>query len=271
MKRIIYTLFIVAMVFAPHIPFFGVTVANAALRDNMNAWWEMNESSGNIVDSHNSNDMTNTNTIAFASGKVGNAAEHERDVANQYFTIGDTADMSITGDISFAFWFEPETLTGEHYIMSKSNTNANNTYNIRVNGQKIFVNYKNPSNQTTEIQSDNDIITTTGTFYCVVMAIDVSVPSATLWIDASSVNITFNASAATSIKDTDADFTIGAKNDAGDIINETDGLLDEVSIYGGLLVQADADKYCNSGSGISYADSADVVIVPKRFPSTFQF
>ena len=261
--RIIYALLIIAMLFAPHVPFFGAQMAYAALRTNMSAWYELNEESGTRVDAHNSNDLTDNNTVLFGTGIVGNAADFEVDNANEYLSVADTADLSITGDGTLAYWVNRETAANA-YIISKQSTNDNISYNSRIiNDKPRFAFFTNLSTRS-EFTSTSVTIANTGQWYCVVWTWDVSVPSAILYIDSTAVADTEDDTSATSIQDSNATFTVGALDDAGDIINEVDGLIDNVVVVKAIWTQTNVNDFCNSGAGISYADSAEAAVVPKR-------
>lgn len=79
-----------------------------ALADNMTAYWSLDEASGNAIDAHAANDLTDNNTVGSATGLVGNARDFEADNSED-FSIADNADLS-AGDIDFSFslWFKTE-------------------------------------------------------------------------------------------------------------------------------------------------------------------
>ena len=137
--------------------------------------------------------------------------------------------------------------------MSKSSTDENNSYNFRIDSGKVVCTYKNAIGARTDLTSNDVVIPSTETWYHVAMAVTVATPFAKIWINASEVDVTADQSNATDIRDTNAKFTIGAKDDGpGGITNEVDGFIDEPSIYAGLLDQNMVNILFNGGAGIGY-------------------
>lgn len=86
-----------------------------ALTDNLVAFWELGEASGNALDSVGSNALTDNNTVGSATGVGGTGTCRDFNAAsNEYFSHADNATLS-TGDIDF-------TLAGWLYINSTGTT-----------------------------------------------------------------------------------------------------------------------------------------------------
>ena len=81
--------------------------------------WELNEASGNAVDSHGSNTLTDQNTV----GASGIARDFEADNA-EYFSHASNSDLQ-TGDIDFSveIWMRAESFT-ETNLISKDDDGA---------------------------------------------------------------------------------------------------------------------------------------------------
>jgi len=55
---------------------YNLTATRAnTLLDDLVSWWSMDETSGTRADAHGSNDLTETNTVGYVTGKVSNAAQ----------------------------------------------------------------------------------------------------------------------------------------------------------------------------------------------------
>ena len=82
------------------------TLAPNLLLADLVAYWPLDEASGNALDSHGDNHLTDTNTVTSASGKVNTARSFAAD-SSQYFTRTSGSDLS-TGDIDFTIsvWFK---------------------------------------------------------------------------------------------------------------------------------------------------------------------
>lgn len=68
-----------------------------ALIDDLIAWYDLAEASGNAIDAHGSNDLTDNNTV----GTDADGRDFERSNSED-FSIADNADFSV-GDIDFSF------------------------------------------------------------------------------------------------------------------------------------------------------------------------
>ena len=92
----------------------------------------MDETSGTRYDSHNNNDLTDNNTVGYVSGVKGNAA-YCVGANNEYLSIADNADISITGDFTISFWFNANTsITG--LLFYKRGGEGNREYYSALNG-----------------------------------------------------------------------------------------------------------------------------------------
>ena len=96
--------------------------------------WPCDEASGNLLDTVNGYDLTESGTggIGTASGLFsGNARDFELgdiDIA----TIADNADLSGGDvDLTWIFWLRPETETGSQIICYKGNGTGQDEYDIR--------------------------------------------------------------------------------------------------------------------------------------------
>ena len=68
-----------------------------ALTDNLISAWELSEASGNAIDSHGSNDLTDNGSVGTGTGLVYGTARHF-DGSDDGFNIIDNTDLSV-GDI----------------------------------------------------------------------------------------------------------------------------------------------------------------------------
>lgn len=91
--------------------------------------WKLNETSGARADDVGSNDLSDVNTVGYASGQFSeNAADFEAGNAEE-LSIEDASQsgLDITGDMSFSCWIDVESLPSdaEYVIFQKSNHNSN--------------------------------------------------------------------------------------------------------------------------------------------------
>ena len=79
---------------------------------SLEAWWKLDETSGNRADSHGSNTLTDNNTVLYGAGKVLNAADFELD-NSEFLSSADNASLSFADeDFSIGTLIKPETLPG---------------------------------------------------------------------------------------------------------------------------------------------------------------
>ncbi len=99
-----------------------------ALTDNLLAYYELE----NTDDSHGDNDLTNVNSVAFNTGKIGNAADFSSTNSNKI--LHKNSNLGITGgNITLSAWVKIATQPGidEFQTIVRQSENTNKThYNI---------------------------------------------------------------------------------------------------------------------------------------------
>jgi len=201
------------------------------LTTNLVSYWNLNEASGTRVDSTaTGNDLTDNNTVLSAAGKLGNAADFERD-NSEYLSIADNASLSITGAVSISAWVNIESLNvmgiAGKYITA-GNLRSYQMHIDAVDQQEGYVSSDGTAVYTKQITA----VPSTATWYHMVM---VFVPSTSLTMYRNGVALTQTAGGTipASIQDNTSLFQIGAGWATGD--NNFDGLIDEVGIWSKAL------------------------------------
>lgn len=223
--------------------------------DSLISYWPLGEASGNALDAHGSNHLTETSgTIDSATGKVGNCRDFEAG-DTEYFTLADNADLSC-GDIDFsiAAWVNAESLTGTHDIVSKDDGGATQReYILGYASSRFRFGVFTGSGTFTQKLADSLGAPSTGTWYLVIG-----------WHD--SVNNTLNIQVnngtvdsqaySNGLADEAAPFCIGARGSGGAGSAHWDGLIDEVAFAKRVWTSDERTWIYNSGNGRSYADWA---------------
>lgn len=228
-----------------------------ALRDNLISWWELNEESGTRVDAHGSNDLTDNNTVTFATGKQGNAADFEAD-NSEYLSITDASQtgLDITGDMTISTWAQVESApaVGVTYVIQDKFTGSgdNRSYSVLYENNggtpRIGLRISADGINNTIAWVNHDL--GTGTLKYVTCLYDASAGSFSLYVDGSSIGTATGLP--NSIYDSGAVFAIGATS-AGTA--NWDGLMDEFGIWSRVLTSSEITELYNSGNGLSYADT----------------
>jgi len=96
-----------------------------ALIDDLVAFWELEEVSGTRVDAHGANDLTDNNTVASTTGKVGNCADFEAS-NSESLSIADNAALSMGVNQSFTVncWVNMESNTNGAIVAKMSGSNG---------------------------------------------------------------------------------------------------------------------------------------------------
>lgn len=220
-----------------------------ALTDSLISYWKLDESSGNAIDSHGSNELVETaGTIAATTGKINGARDFE-DGDTEYFTIADNASIS-TGDIDFTFccWINAESLAAQGRIIAKINAAVtvleHQLFYSTVSSRFRFQVFNGTSVVGT---ADWSAAPSTATWYFIVC-----------WHDAAANTINIQVNDGTPVSnattgapaDTAAAFSIGSLE--GLAGSYWDGLIDEVGFWKRTLTSGERTSLYNGGAGLAY-------------------
>lgn len=234
---------------------------HSTLTTGLVSYWELEETSGTRTDSHGSNDLTDNNTVTSGTGIIGNGADFTASNSESLsITDASQTGLDITGDISISFWVNIETdpvSSGAMFFIDKGNTGGASTRGYMVyiyeSSGNIILRFQYWDNDgATRAEATNAITASTGLNHVVCTA-DVSVPSATIYVDGSSV-ATASVTSATAINNTTQNFQIGSES--GGSISFFDGIIDEVGIWTKVLTTGEIADLYNSGSGLPYLSTA---------------
>jgi hypothetical protein len=218
-----------------------------ALADNLLGYWNLDESSGDAIDAHGSNDLTETGgTVGAAAGKINGCRDFEAD-DSAFFTVADNTDLS-TGDVdlSLAGWVNAESFPGGPRMIAAKYTVSGDQreYALLYTGSAFAFRATSDGaigTLTTAVWGSSP---STSTWYFV--AGGHSASSNEIWVSVNA-GTPVTASHAGGVYDGTADFTLGA-NASG---NYWDGLIDEIGLWK-RDIRSDLAALYNSGNGLSY-------------------
>lgn len=239
-----------------------------ALTDSLISYWALDESSTGTVqtdraDSHGTNTLTDNNTVASGTGKLGNCADFEAGNPGECLSHADNASLS-TGDVDFSLsmWvnFESMALTGT--LACKGDNLGDDTateYALYVNASnELHFRVGKNGSGFGDVQWSSTV--STGTWYHVVC-----------WHDsvANQIGIAVNAGTAVTsswsagANDTANPFYLG-RDGSGD--RQLDGLLDEVGFWKKVVTSGEITQLYNGGSGLAYSSFGGSVgtVLPGR-------
>lgn len=233
-------------------------------RSEYKAVYHLQESSGQRNDSTaNANNLTDNNTVASGTGKIGTGADFERS-NSEYLSKIDNASISTTGDFTISGWLKLEQLAssagGAMALLSKYDfTNADREYllAIRNTTDKFSIFYSSAGTNFTEIQSATTLSAgNVGSFLYITAITDVSAQTTTFVINGSSESGTAVSTNATSVRDGASPLVLGA-NDEGRA-DYLDAVLDEMRLYFGLQTSDWAiTEYNNQNSPSTFLTMSD--------------
>lgn len=225
-----------------------------ALTDNLISYWKLDEASGDALDSHGSNDLTESSgTIASATGIIGNCRDFELG-DTEWFDLPSNSDVSM-GDIDFTIscWVNLESLAAVYTFVGKDTGAAPN--------REYLVEYTNSASRFRFGVFD----AATGASFNSVNANNLGAPSASVWYFivcwhdsvSNTINIQVNNGTpnsqahTTGVRAGAAAFRFGARGDGTSIMN--DGLLDEVGLWKRILTSDERTALYN---GLTYPFTA---------------
>lgn len=227
-----------------------------ALTDSLVSYWKLDEASGNAIDAHGTNDLTETGgTIAATTGKINGCRDFE-DIDTEYFEIADNADVS-TGDIDFTFaaWVNLESKGANRIIIGKDlNTSGNREYNLYFSDTADRFRFElfSATDSGTNLSADSLGSPSLATWYFIVAWYDATANTMNIQVNDGTVDSTSKATLQASGS---AAFRIGARA-YPTIEDYWDGLIDEVGFWKRVLTSGERTQLYNSGSGLSYDNFA---------------
>ena len=229
------------------LPAFQV-VLHAALADNLTWYFELNEASGNAIDSVAAANLTDTNTVTSAAGKVGNARDYTA-ANSEYFTGADSAARS-TGDIDFTLagwaWFDSAATAMD--FLSKWET-GQQEFLLRRAGVDVIQFYVSADGSATT-NVDSAVAISTGTWYFIAARHDSTNNLIRLRVDTTDATAVSHAGG---VFDSSTALLFGAILPATPT-NFLDGRMDEWGFWKRHLSDAELTTLYDSGTGMSYSD-----------------
>jgi hypothetical protein len=215
------------------------------------SYWKLDETSGNALDAHGSNPLTDVNTVGAAAGKLNGARDFVHANA-EYFVHTSNSDFR-TGDIDFTFalWAKSNVVSNANgMLFFKDVVPASPEYGMEVfNSRFDFEVWAADGDgaATGELLANTFGDITAGVWYFVVA-----------WHDsvANTLNIQVNGGAVDSLSYSagvwagSADFKLG--NDDPSFGFSWDGQIDEVSFWKRVLTAAERTALYNNGYGLAY-------------------
>lgn len=203
------------------------------------SWWKLDEETGVRVDAHGSNDLSETNTVGFAAGKQGNAADFELD--NNEYVSGAFPSATHAGDFAFGVWVLPESLTGNRNLWRL----ASRQVEVITLGAKVRFQVQNGGGSVT-------LALAAGSWSFLVMMYTASTKQTFIQRNNGT---SATSTAATGV--TASATTLFLSSPSGALgLGPYDGLQDEAFWFSSVLTADERTFLWNDGAGVTYEDVA---------------
>lgn len=227
---------------------------DVSLGASLDAFWELEESSGDRVDSTvNGNDLPEFNSVTSGGGKQGTAALFTA-ANSEYLQIANAALTGVNGGttVSMAGWVKFNTLGVQTRLMAKGiGGAANRSFFFSVlSTNELSVSTSSDGSSWTATNTTTTWSPTTGVWYHVGWSMNGT--SLKIYVNGSQIGSTFTGSS--SLYNDNAPLNLSSDGGGGFM----DGFMDEWGYWSKELSATDFSNLYNGGSGIPY-DAGGVV------------
>lgn len=213
------------------------------------SYWPMDEASGNALDAHGSNDLTDTNSVGTAAGKINTARDFH---TNQYFSHTDNDELSLGADQAFTAqaWVLLDSKAARRGIVNKYGGGASSTveqlieYGDDVDRFRFILG--NGSTSAT-VLADNLGSPSTGTWYHLIWGYDPVADELFIRVNGGTKNTT---SYSGGTQNTAHPFEVGSLFTGGG--SPMNGRIDEVAFWKRVLTDEEQLELYNDGDGFPY-------------------
>lgn len=204
------------------------------------AWWSMDETSGTRSDSYSTNHLSDNNTVGYATGIKSNAASFDG-ANNEYFSLGDNANLSMTGNFTLLMWVRHSSTPDDiKYLISKGYSYHFTQTVLGCVGLMVTPNGTNYTNiNCSASRATNNVYNLFVAQY-----------------DGSQIRVSINAGTPTSTNYSSGiyDSTAALNISMG---SQRSGEIDEVAFYARALSSDEIEWIYNAGTGRAYCEVAN--------------
>lgn len=238
---------------------------NMALDTNLISFWKFDESSGNASDALGSYNLTNNNTVGYATGKINNGADFGSGNTNKDFTIpSGFTNLASNAAFSFSFWIKTTDTTNNPFVSSRCNSSAHAQWNIMKHNSGYILFEISPANSSSNRMSVKNTTGNSlhdGNWHHVVItkAANRLTSGVKIYIDGTSCTV---ADDSTNTLSSDAPTgTAGAIGSrTATFGNFWNGMIDAFGIWSRELDATDVASLYNSGTGVQYPFATNVTV-----------
>lgn len=234
-----------------------------ALTDNLVAYWKLDETSGTRYDStDNNNDLTDNNTVGYATGKIGNCGSFVK-ANSEFLSITDAnqtgLDFSTTFSFSFWVYLDSNPSSGVSQALLVKDATNQRSYEVYYANESgtyrfyIFL-FHTLNASSYSYFSFNEQITPGQWNHCVltVNTANSGLNKVYLYINNVDKGYADNGSGVSgNIANGTAPVEIGGRYSLANDLYFS-GKLDEIGLWNRVITSAEISSLYNSGSGLTY-------------------
>lgn len=201
-------------------------------------YWRFNNNGNDFTT--NNNNLTESNSPTYSTDvPISEKKSIDFEASNsQYLSIADGSQngLDITGDLTFEFWWKPESLSSYQYFISKWNTSSQRSYLLAYDNSIAALQFACSSNGTSATNTGSTFAYTftTGTWYHIALTYDASAGSATCYVNGTSLATA--TSLPTSIHNGTASFRISSTDSSALYV---DGQMDDVRVWNDIRTSSE--------------------------------
>lgn len=214
------------------------------LLNDLISYWNFDEENGTRLDASGSNDLTDNNTVEYASGKIENAASFNSG-AHEFLSHDDNEELS-TGETDFtiAVWVYFTDLSEHRTIVNKADNSSENEYHLIYDNDAHKIRFY-AYDGSWKYASDPTTIST-DTWYHIVAWYDESKQEIAVSVNDS---VPGTQSLSSAIEDSSAPFKVGVRY-TGQLYMQ--GYIDELGFWKRVLTDTERSQLYNDGDGLTY-------------------
>jgi hypothetical protein len=226
-----------------------------SLLDNLISYWKLDEASGNAIDSHGTNTLTDENTVGTAAGKILTGREFVAARSERLFVASNATLQAGDIDFTISLWLKTTAVPSFQFYYNKSAANvADREFAVYFNASSIAFFVYNPAGTITQVVSG--VFPAIGSWFHV-----------GAWHDSANdqIGISVNNAAAVTaahsggVRAAGQEVEIGSRKTQGFFLT---GVLDEIGFWKRLLTDAERTALYNGGNGLSYDAFGGGGIIP---------
>jgi len=217
-----------------------------ALIDNLLSYYKLDEASGNALDAHSTNELTDVNTVTSAAGVIGTSREFTVAQAESFHKAN---VLNLAGDFTLQAWIKPTTVSGVRVVVARRGDWSVSSINYLVyqDNDRLRFAIGFTDGAFLEILSPAASLVA-GEWHHIVCVHNDTTEETRLYINgaAPTTGTYTGKTLATTALDS---FRIGAQHDNSTNWN---GAIDEVGVWDRVLTAGEVADLYNSGSGLAY-------------------